>query len=214
MVFGGIPKKKIRESQKDYIVRASRTLRSQGYSIKEISSLIRADEIVVHNALIDDPKKHLLTNEEREEILKLVADGISIAEIAEKFNKSKYRINEVIKNPIKNTEKDTMNVKEFSKKDLDQMKKWYTSGKTISWIARQFDVPAINIKKRLIACEIYDPNNSFKLEDKLNNIERKKILDMFNNGDSINQMVKQIGRTQTTIRKYLVKKGLIAINDN
>ena len=206
MLFDGIPKKKLRESKEDFIIRASKTLHNQGYSIKEISSIIRADEIVIYNALIDDPKKRLITNNERQEILKMQADGASITEIAEKFNMTKYRINEIIKNPIKNMEKETMGGKEFTKKELDQMKKWYVAGKTISWISRQFNVPAINIKKRLVACGLYDMNNSAKTED---NMERKEIIDRFNNGEKIISIVKQVGRSQNTVRKYLIKKGLI-----
>ncbi len=209
MLFSDKPTKRFNESIENYVKRASKILNKLGYSIKEISCIINANDIDVYNALQTDPNRMITTEAERQEMLQLRSEGLSYRQIADRVNKSYGVVYNRIHSPAIYIGDINMDDKLLTKKEINSIKKWYESGKTMGWIARKIGVPDNNIKKRLVAMGIYDKDNSEKKEDKLTTTERKQIVDLYESGASILEIVKEVGRSQNTIRKYLIKKGLL-----
>ena len=84
------------------------------------------------------------------------------------------------------------------------VKNMYLGGCTIKTIAEAFKCDPNTISKLLKAMHVTLRNNRWNI----NNYEKQKVIDMYNNGSSINFIAKQYGSSYAKTKEFLIKNGI------
>lgn len=192
-----IPIKRLNETKDEYIIRASKKLYSQGFTIKEVSTMINADIIKVYNAVIENKLFCITEEEQRKKYIDLYEDGYSYNEISNIMHKSKR----CIEDRIKSEAKYVRNIgKEISAADLQNIKKLYINGYTLAFIGRKYKISSKAIKYRLQRCGIWEPNHCNKIP--LSSSDRRKVKSLLKDGYTLYDISYEIGRPFSVICKY------------
>ena len=191
------PRKKYGESEDDFIVRASKAYYSNGYHITEIASKLNCKVIDVYSAVIGG-KFRPTTEEERDVMILMYNQGMNYTEIAKKMNRSRTCVMSRIKKPA------SCNVEsgyDLSDKDIIKMKEWYKSGKTVRWIAKQFDVPERSITYRLKKSGDY--KKEFSRTVPLTSKEKITIKKLYKQGKTVKEIADITGRHHNLIASHI-----------
>lgn len=193
-----IPKKKFGENNNTYINRASKELYEDGYHISEIAQKLKCEKLYVYNSIVSEDKK-IIDKEERQKIIEMRNNGLSISEIAYKCGRSKS----CIRRRLKSDSALSNSIKEYnlSDKDLANLKKWYLKGYTLKYIADKLNISTKAVKYRLIKCSLWEPFHSNKAE--LSTLDKAKIKSMYKKGMKISQIAKECGKPYCVISRFL-----------
>lgn len=193
-----IPIKRFSESNEEYIIRASKKLYTQGFSIKEISTMLNANIINVYNAVIQNKLYHITEENERKEYIDMHNNGFTYDDISSIFKKSKKCIMERIKSEAKYTKKIG---DQISDSDLKDIKKLYINGYTLAFIGRKYNISSKGIKFRLQRCGIWEPNHCTKVP--LSSTDKRKVKSLLNKGYDLYDISVIIGRPYSIIAKNM-----------
>ena len=186
------------ETREEYIVRASRILYKDGYSIAEISKKLKVEKVDVYNSLVDLEERRVTTDEERQLFIELRNKGYNYSEIARMTNRSRITIKTRIESEAKYYFE---NGYILTDKQLKSIKKYYKAGKTMSWIAREIEISPSAVKRRLVKCGLYKTNYSLTIP--LTDQEKKKISNLYKKNLNSFTISMRIGRPQSLINDYI-----------
>ena len=193
-----IPIKRLNETKDEYIIKASKKLYSQGFTIKEVSTIINADIIKVYNAVIENKLFCITEEEQRKKYIELYENGYSVNKISNIMHKSKR----CIEDRIKSEAKYVRNIgKEISTTDLQNIKKLYINGYTLAFIGRKYKISSKGIKYRLQRCGIWEPNHCTKVP--LSSTDKRKVKSLLNKGYNLYDISVIIGRPYSIIAKNM-----------
>lgn len=194
------PKKKINETNEQYINRVAKDLYNEGYHMSEIAKKLKCDKFKIYNILVSNSRKYT-TEEERQEMIKLRNKGYSFREIGRMVGRSPTCVRSRILKPVTFRE----DYIEFSINDrtLKRIKKYYNDGKSIKWIADKFNLPENAIMYRLKKAKIFKNKQN---ENRVTEKEAALFNDLYHNKNyTIAQIAKMCKRDRGTVSKHIKK---------
>lgn len=192
------PRRKPGESTDDYVKRASVILHNNGYHFSEIAKKLKVDKLTVYNILVRTQRCRITTEEERAIMIELRGRGYSYRKIAEEVGRSATCVRERINKPAKFYDGYPESV--LTDKQIDQMKQWYSEGKTIKYIADQFCVHRSCILYRLKSAGLYDASRK---PSKVSTNEKYGYYKMHKKGKTNVEIAKHYGRNDSTVSRHL-----------
>lgn len=192
------PRKRRNESNEDFTKRAIKEYYADGYHMIEIANKLKCDIRQVYNVLVSNKYK-ITTSEEREIMILMRNNGDSYAKIAKTLGRSraciKARIEKAAGFHIES------NTYTLTNRELDNIRKWYTDGKTMHWIATQLKISDRAVRYRLEKMGIYTRDLSLHIP--LTKTEKITIKAMILTNKSISEIATSIGRHYRTVNEYL-----------
>lgn len=95
--------------------------------------------------------------------------------------------------------------------DMDELARLYKEGKTITEIARKFEVSHNTIKSRIKELGIYEGNNRTTYRK---NVDNEKLIEMYKEGYSLEDIAKTVGMSSWGVRDRLKMLGEYYVRDN
>lgn len=190
------PKKKAKESVEAYNKRACKLYHENGYLIKEITTKLKLTEVDVYNYLSNNS---ITTEEERERMIKLRDQGLSIRAIAKEVGRSKTTVRTRLESPAKvNCSCKSI----LNDRQMNLLSKMAKDGCSIREIAKALNMDMSSLKYRI---SIIDKKTS--TPTRVTNKEIKRFIKLYKSGKSCSKIANICGRNETTVRKYLKQEG-------
>lgn len=192
------PRKEAKESVEAYNKRACKLYHENGYLIKEIAIKLKLTEVEVYNYLSNNP---ITTEEERERMIKLRDQGLSIRAIAKEVGRSKTTVRTRLGCPAKvNCSCKSI----LNDKQMNLLSKMAKDGYSVREIAKALNMDMSSLKYRI---SIID--REINIPTKVTNKEIKRFIRLYKSGKSCSKIADVCNRSETTVRKYLKQEGYI-----
>lgn len=193
------PKRYLLESLEDFQKRAAKEYYNYGFHIAEIANLLNISEVKAYNLVTGDS---VITEEDREEIIRRYNAGESTSEIARSMGVSEKTIRRRIKTPPKPISHPNPS-NQLTEDQLIELRTRYLNGDTISTISSALGISTGSVAYRLRKSGFLCSSKS-KYKP-ITNKDTAKFRKLKNKGLTYKQISEKCGWSISTIRKYLRK---------
>jgi transposase len=188
------PRKRSKETDEAYKLRAIKLYYTNGYHIDEISERLNIPMVDVYNVVSSGHK--ITTEEERQEMIHLRNLGYTHSYIANIFGRSRSCIQERINSSAKCT---CATATKLTDKQLEQIKSMIKEGMYISDIARELGVSRRTVNDRVKRCGLSSPKKPVTEK------EVKRFIRLRKNGHTYKEIAKRCNRCEDTVFRHIKK---------